>query len=233
MEIGPEPRRPCDFPGQPAHQNGPRSRPMGMGRAFSCPFLGNSSAPRGAAGAQSALKSPGGGRRPPPGDFRLAGSQGPSAPGSRQTPPPPFRTHRRPPRPKAVPAPSWANQPASRIRFSRRGPSRKLNLSPMFQGLWPATFGKGPPRRRARAALPGMAPGGRRRLVARGPKAPGPAKQKERAPGPALLGRFAPCRRPPGAIPGRAALGFLQRRQGQKPQVFANELQGKGVAGGE
>ena len=90
MEIGPEPRRPCDFPGQPAHQNGPRSRPMGMGRAFSCPFLGNSSAPRGAAGAQSALKSPGGGRRPPPGDFRLAGSQGPSAPGSRQTPPPPL-----------------------------------------------------------------------------------------------------------------------------------------------
>ena len=117
--------------------------------------------------------------------------------------------------------------------FFRKGPSRKLSLSPMFQGLWPATFGKGPPRRRARAALPGMAPGGRRRLVARGPKAPGPAKQKERAPGPALLGRFAPCRRPPGAIPGRAALGFLQRRQGQKPQVFANELQGKGVAGGE
>ncbi len=58
MEIGPEPRRPCDFPGQPAHQNGPRSRPMGMGRAFSCPFLGNSSAPRGAAGAQSAAAPP-------------------------------------------------------------------------------------------------------------------------------------------------------------------------------
>ena len=186
---------------------------------------------QGAAGARSALKSPGGGFRPPPGDFRLPGpgALGPGPPNAAAPP----RTRRRPPRPGAAPAPSWADQPASRIRFSGRSPSRKLSLSPMFQGLWPATFGKGPPRRRARAALPGMAPGGRRRLAARGPKAPGPAKQKERAPGPALLGRFAPCRRPPGAIPGRAALCFLQRRQGQKPQVFANELQGKGVAGGE
>ena len=178
-------------------------------------------------------ESPGGGRRPPPGDFRLAGSQGPSAPGSRQTPPPPPSDAPASPKAESRPRPILGESAGQPNPFFKKGPSRKLNLSPMFQGLWPATFGKGPPRRRARAALPGMAPGGRRRLAARGPKAPWPAKQKERAPGPALLGRFAPCRRPPGAIPGRAALGFLQRRQGQKPQVFANEFQGKGVAGGE
>ena len=231
MEIGPEPRRPCDFPGQPAHQNGPRSRPMGMGRAFSCPFLGNSSAPRGAAGARSALKSPGGGFRPPPGDFRLPGpgALGPGPPNAAA----PLRTHRRPPRPKAVPAPSWANQPASRIRFSGKAPAGNSAFRPCSRAFGQQPLGR--VRRAAGLGLPclGWRRGGRRRLAARGPKAPGPAKQKERAPGPALLGRFAPCRRPPGAIPGRAALGFLQRRQGQKPQVFANELQGKGVAGGE
>ena len=104
--------------------------------------------------------------------------------------------------------------------FFRKGPSRKLSLSPMFQGLWPATFGKSPPRRRARAALPGMAPGGRRRLAARGPKAPGPAKQKERAPGPALLGRFAPCRRPPRRHPRQGSSRFPPAEAGAKAAGF-------------
>ena len=232
MEIGPEPRRPCDFPGQPAHQNGPRSRPMGMGRAFSCPFLGNSSAPRGAAGARSALKSPGGGFRPPPGDFRLAGSQGPSAPGSRQTPPPPFgRTGVPQGRKPSPPHPGRISQPAESV--FQEGPQPETQPfahvpGPLASNLWEGS-----------AAPPGSGcpawdgAGGAAAFGGPGAEGPGPAKQKERAPGPALLGRFAPCRRPPGAIPGRAALGFLQRRQGQKPQVFANELQGKGVAGGE
>ena len=196
MEIGPEPRRPCDFPGQPAHQNGPRSRPMGMGRAFSCPFLGNSSAPRGAAGARSALKSPGGGRRPPPGDFRLAGSQGPSAPGSRQTPPPPLGRagvpHGREPR---LPPPGRISQPAESV-FQEGPPAGNTAFHPCSRAFDQRPLGR--VRRAAGLGLPclGWLRGG-------------------------------------GGIPGRAALGFLQRRQGQKPQVFANELQGKGVAGGE
>ena len=218
MEIGPEPRRPCDFPGQPAHQNGPRSRPMGMGRAFSCPFLGNSSAPRGAAGARSALKSPGGGFRPPPGDFRLPGP-GALGPGPPNAAAPPSDA---PASPKAEsrPRPILDESAGQPNPFFRKGPSRKLSLSPMFQGLWPATFGKGPPRRRARAALPGMAPGGRRRLAARGPKAPGPAKQKERAPGPALLGRFAPCRRPPRRHPRQGSSRFPPAEAGAKAAGF-------------
>ena len=140
MEIGPEPRRPCDFPGQPAHQNGPRSRPMGMGRAFSCPFLGNSSAPRGAAGARSALKSPGGGRRPPPGDFRLAGSQGPSAPGSRQTPPPPFgRTGVPQGRKPSPPHPGRISRPAESV--FQEGPQPETQPfahvpGPLASNLW-------------------------------------------------------------------------------------------------
>ena len=177
MAIGPEPRRPCDFPGQPAHQNGPRSRPMGMGRAFSCPFLGNSSAPRGAAGARSALKSPGGGFRPPPGDFRLAGpgALGPGPPNAAA----PLRTHRRPPRPKAVPAPSWANQPASRIRFSRRAPAGNSTFRPCSRA-----FGQQPLGRVRRAAGLGLPCLGWRRGAAAfgGPGAEGPrACQTKRA----------------------------------------------------
>ena len=143
MEIGPEPRRPCDFPGQPAHQNGPRSRPMGMGRAFSCPFLGNSSAPRGAAGARSALKSPGGGRTAPARGFSFARPGGPWPWAAKRRRPPSDA----PASPKAEsrPRPILGESAGQPNPFFRKGPSRKLSLSPMFQGLWPATFGKGPP----------------------------------------------------------------------------------------
>ena len=188
---------------------------------------------QGGGGGAQRPEIPGRGPKAPARGFSfgwLPGAFGPWEPPNAAAP---LRTHRRPPRPKAVPAPSWANQPASRIRFSGKAPAGNSAFRPCSRAFGQQPLGR--VRRAAGLGLPclGWRRGGRRRLAARGPKAPGPAKQKERAPGPALLGRFAPCRRPPGAIPGRAALGFLQRRQGQKPQVFANELQGKGVAGGE
>ena len=88
-----------------------------------------------------------------------------------------------------------------------------------FLGAWRPKRRAGvfPPR--GRRASGGA--GGRRRLAARGPLAPGPAKQKPGVgafgPGTWLSGRFAPCRRPP-----RAA-GCTQRKRVNPKEPVANQ----------
>ena len=71
--------------------------------------------------------------------------------------------------------------------------------------------------RKPRAALPGMAPGGRRQGAKR-PKRAGPGARSFCLAGPGAFGpRAAKRRRPPGAIPGRAARA--RRRGGPFPKV--------------
>ena len=71
--------------------------------------------------------------------------------------------------------------------------------------------------RKPRAALPGMAPGGRRQGAKR-PKRAGPGARSFCLAGPGAEGpRAAKRRRPPGAIPGRAARA--RRRGGPFPKV--------------
>ena len=156
---------------------------------------------------------------PRPGIFVWLAPRGlrPLGAAKRRRPP---RTHRRPPRPKAVPAPSWANQPASRIRFSGKAPAGNSAFRPCSRAFGQQPLGR--VRRAAGLGLPclGWRRGGRRRLAARGPKAPGPAKQKERAPGPALLGRFAPCRRPPRRHPRQGSSRFPPAEAGAKAAGF-------------
>ena len=173
---------------------------------------------QGAAGARSALKSPGGGRRPPPGDFRLPGP-GPLALG-RQTPPPPLGRagvpHGREPR---LPPPGRISQPAESV-FQEGPPAGNSAFRPCSRAFGQQPLGR--VRRAAGLGLPclGWRRGGAAAFGGPGAEGPRACQTKRAGPGARSFRALRALPPPPRRHPRQGSSRFPPAEAGAKAAGF-------------